>query len=151
MLSLFVMQADDRLLQISDNMVMAGEFSYEPGMPSDAPASATDLTVHHLKPPPQYVSANWPLQHAALSPDGVDIAVAGRKGLALYSRRSARWRLFGDVSQEKELTVHVRRPPRKTDPCSPWNSCAHRSATSPLMPAQSSFVSQPSAQWGRPV
>ena len=104
------MQADDRLLQISDNMVMAGEFSYEPGTPSDAPASATDLTVHHLKPPPQYVSANWPLQHAALSPDGVDIAVAGTKGLALYSRRSARWRLFGDVSQEKELTVHVSHP-----------------------------------------
>ena len=37
----------------------------------------------------------------------MDIAVAGRHGLALYSRRSARWRLFGDVSQEREITVHV--------------------------------------------
>ena len=58
-------------------------------------------------PPHQYIAANWPLQHAALSSDGVDIAVAGRRGLALFSRRSARWRLFGDVSQEKGLAVHV--------------------------------------------
>ena len=42
---------------------------------------------------------NFPLRHAALSPDGDDVAVAGGRGLALYSRRSARWRLFGDVSQ----------------------------------------------------
>ena len=42
---------------------------------------------------------NFPLRHAALSPDGDDVAVAGSRGLALYSRRSARWRLFGDVSQ----------------------------------------------------
>jgi len=42
---------------------------------------------------------NFPLRHAALSPDGDDVAVAGSRGLALYSRRRARWRLFGDVSQ----------------------------------------------------
>ena len=67
----------------------------------------SDLDIRHLKPPASYVAANWPLVHAALSPDGVDIAVAGRRGLALYSRRSARWRLFGDVSHERDLTVHV--------------------------------------------
>ena len=44
---------------------------------------------------------------AALSADGMDIAAAGRRGLALYSRRSGRWRLFGDVSQERDLAVHV--------------------------------------------
>ena len=69
--------------------------------------SSSDLTVHHLKPPSSYVAANWPLQNAAMSPDGVDVAVAGRRGLALFSRRSSRWRLFGDVSHEKELAVHV--------------------------------------------
>ena len=37
----------------------------------------------------------------------MDIAVAGSRGLALYSRRSARWRLFGDISQERELAVQV--------------------------------------------
>ena len=95
------MQAEDRLLQMSEVPIseqqIAGEISQ----------SSSALTVHHLKPPPSYVAANWPLSHAALSPDGVDIAVAGQKGLALYSRRSARWRLFGDVSHEKDLTVHV--------------------------------------------
>ena len=36
------------------------------------------------------------------------MAVAGTRGLAVYSRRSARWRLFGDVSQEREIAVQAR-------------------------------------------
>lgn len=55
-----------------------------------------------------YAAANWPLSHAALSADGADVAVAGTRGLAVYSRRSARWRLFGDVSQEREIAVQAR-------------------------------------------
>ena len=52
-----------------------------------------------IHPVRRYMLTNFPLRHAALSPDGDDVAVAGSRGLALYSRRSARWRLFGDVSQ----------------------------------------------------
>jgi hypothetical protein len=63
--------------------------------------------VHHLRPPAAYLAANWPLRHAALSADGGDLAVAGRRGLALFARRSARWRLFGDISQERSLAVQV--------------------------------------------
>jgi len=95
-------------LQISDNPQLTRDLSFESGS-REAASGTTDLSVHHLKPPAAYVAANWPLQHAALSPDGVDVAVAGKRGLALYSRRSARWRLFGDVSHEKELVVHVSR------------------------------------------
>lgn len=80
------------------------------GQGSAAPQSA-DLRVIHLRLPAPYLTANWPLSHAALSSDGMDIAVAGRYGLALYSRRSARWRLFGDVSQEREIAVHVSAAP----------------------------------------
>lgn len=47
--------------------------------------------------------SNWPLIHAAVSADGFDIAAAGSRGLALYSRRSCKWRLFGDVSQERSI------------------------------------------------
>lgn len=98
-------QAEDRLLQISDGPSTNGSSNFVSDSPVDTASS--DLLVHHLKPPPSYIAANWPLQSAALSPDGVDVAVAGRRGLALFSRRSSRWRLFGDVSQEKGLAVHV--------------------------------------------
>ena len=53
------------------------------------------------------MAANFPLRHVALSADGDDVAVAGNRGVALYNRRSSRWRLFGDVSQEREIAVQV--------------------------------------------
>lgn len=113
------LQADDRLLLITEGNEAAGgaaaglaagarRGAAESGGGGRAPPQAADLGVVHLRLPAQYLAANWPLSHAALSADGMDIAVSGRHGLALYSRRSARWRLFGDVSQEREIAVHVR-------------------------------------------
>lgn len=72
------------------------------------PSGVWRTQVQHLRPPAAYLADNWPLRHAALSADGTDVAVAGARGLALYNRRSARWRLFGDVSQERCLAVKVR-------------------------------------------
>lgn len=43
--------------------------------------------------------------HAAISQDRQDIAVAGTRGLAVYSRRARRWRLFGDATQERSIQV----------------------------------------------
>ena len=109
------LQADDRLLMVTD-----GNDALSPALPhpsaglpgagaqANSASQSADLRVIHLRLPAPYLAANWPLSHAALSSDGMDIAVAGRYGLALYSRRSARWRLFGDVSQEREMSVHVR-------------------------------------------
>ena len=65
------------------------------------------LGVQHIRIPQQYIAARYPLTHASISPDGMDIAVAGTRGLGLYSRRSSQWRLFGDVSQEREIMVQV--------------------------------------------
>jgi hypothetical protein len=48
-----------------------------------------------------------PQVHAALSQDCADVAVAGSRGLAVYSRRARRWRLFGDATQERSLRVRV--------------------------------------------
>jgi len=31
--------------------------------------------------------------------------VAGTRGLAVYSRRARRWRLFGDATQERSIQV----------------------------------------------
>ena len=101
-------------------MVTDGNDALSPALPHPSPglpgaggqansaSQSADLRVIHLRLPAPYLAANWPLSHAALSSDGMDIAVAGRYGLALYSRRSAKWRLFGDVSQEREMSVHVR-------------------------------------------
>ena len=43
--------------------------------------------------------------HAAISQDRQEIAVAGTRGLAVYSRRARRWRLFGDATQERLIRV----------------------------------------------
>ncbi len=75
--------------------------------PGDPTSSANDLAVHHVLLPTTYLASNWPLTHAAVSANGLDIAVAGRQGLALYSRQTERWRLFGDVSQERRVNCLV--------------------------------------------
>jgi len=58
----------------------------------------------HLSPPLEYLQGNGPLQHASQSFDGNHIAVAGRRGAAIYNVKSHKWRLFGDLSQEN-LTI----------------------------------------------
>lgn len=104
-----LLQADDRLLLITEG---AQPSTSGKGLqPSRRVAQAADLRVVHLRLPAAYLAASWPLMHAATSADGMDIAVAGRHGLALYSRRSGKWRLFGDVSQEREINVHVSQLP----------------------------------------
>lgn len=75
--------------------------------PESQQQSGPQLGVQHIRVPQQYIAARYPLSHASISPDGMDIAVAGTRGLGLYSRRSGRWRLFGDVSQEREIMVQV--------------------------------------------
>ncbi|PNH03537.1 Protein RIC1, partial [Tetrabaena socialis] len=66
-----------------------------------------DLTVSHVPLPYSYAMSNWPMQRSAMSASGSDIAVAGRNGLAVYNRASERWRLFGDVSQERQVSCRA--------------------------------------------
>lgn len=100
-----VLLGSDRLLLITQGSISANPVAAVSG-PSREGLSP-DLVVHHLRLPQQYISSSWPLVHAALSSDGMDVAVAGTQGLALYSRRSARWRLFGDISQERSVAVQT--------------------------------------------
>eukprot|EP00899_Mesostigma_viride_P007295 jgi/Mesvir1/16567/Mv10107-RA.1 len=62
-----------------------------------------ELQVQHLLVPYSYMATNWPLQHVAANDDSTDIAVAGRNGVALYNPRSKKWRVFGDVMQERAI------------------------------------------------
>ena len=97
-------QADDRLLMVSE-ATSSSPSSFDPVEAQQRAES--HLAVQHIRIPQQYISPRYPLLHAAISQDGMDIAVAGTRGLGLYSRRSSRWRLFGDISQEREVIVQA--------------------------------------------
>lgn len=47
--------------------------------------------------------ANWPLTHVAANDEGTYLAVAGQRGVILYNLRSKKWRVFGDVMQERAI------------------------------------------------
>ena len=101
------LQADDRLLVVSEGATGSPSSLFGPDSNESQQPAGPQLGVHHIRVPQQYIMTRYPLTHASISPDGMDIAVAGTRGLGLYSRRSNRWRLFGDVSQEKEIMVQV--------------------------------------------
>jgi hypothetical protein len=41
----------------------------------------------------------------SIDPVSEHLAVAGRRGFAVLSLRTSRWRLFGDVGQEQDLAT----------------------------------------------
>jgi hypothetical protein len=43
------------------------------------------------------------MKFAAMSRDGTQIAVTGRRGLILYNNTTGRWKMFGDRNQEQEI------------------------------------------------
>lgn len=68
------MQADDRLLLITEGSEAGGSAGLAAGLRRGAPAEdapaaphTADLGVVHLQLPAPYLAANWPLLHAALS------------------------------------------------------------------------------------
>ncbi|KAL0053131.1 hypothetical protein WJX82_001373 [Trebouxia sp. C0006] len=100
-----LLQADDRLLVVSEAAGGSPSSLFGPDTADPQQQAGPRLGVQHIRIPQQYIAARYPLTHASISSDGMDIAVAGTRGLGLYSRRSSRWRLFGDVSQEREIMV----------------------------------------------
>lgn len=50
-----------------------------------------------------YISLNWPLMHVAASDDGSYLAMAGQRGVILHNLRLKKWRVFGDIRQEKAI------------------------------------------------
>ncbi|KAM8827746.1 guanine nucleotide exchange factor subunit RIC1 isoform 1-T1 [Spinachia spinachia] len=52
-----------------------------------------------------YLESNWPIRFAAIDTAGQCMAVAGRRGLAHYSLCTRKWKLFGNVTQEQNMTV----------------------------------------------
>ncbi|XP_055636034.1 guanine nucleotide exchange factor subunit Rich isoform X2 [Toxorhynchites rutilus septentrionalis] len=58
-----------------------------------------------LNLPTAYTASNWPIRYSAVDFLGVNVAVAGRTGVALYSFNSRKWKLFGNETQEKDFVV----------------------------------------------
>uniref|UniRef100_A0A673Y0I1 Protein RIC1 homolog n=1 Tax=Salmo trutta TaxID=8032 RepID=A0A673Y0I1_SALTR len=52
-----------------------------------------------------YLESNWPIRFAAIDTAGQCIAVAGRRGFAHYSMSTRKWKLFGNITQEQNMTV----------------------------------------------
>ncbi|XP_071485057.1 guanine nucleotide exchange factor subunit RIC1-like [Diadema antillarum] len=60
---------------------------------------------HCLQIPQNYLDSNWPIRHATVDRIGQCIAVSGRYGLAHCTLGSKRWKIFGNVTQEKDMSV----------------------------------------------
>ncbi|KAM3873794.1 guanine nucleotide exchange factor subunit RIC1 [Diretmus argenteus] len=52
-----------------------------------------------------YLESNWPVRFAAIDTAGQCMAVAGRRGFAHYSLYTRKWKLFGNITQEQNMTV----------------------------------------------
>lgn len=110
---IYILQADDRVLLVSEGAtppLSVANSSLARMDCFDAAAgdqSQSNLGLRHILLPQSYIADNWPVMLTSKSPDGADIAVAGKRGLAIFSRRSEKWKLFGDLAQERAVSVQV--------------------------------------------
>ncbi|GJD08540.1 RAB6A-GEF complex partner protein 1 [Galdieria sulphuraria] len=65
--------------------------------------SSKKKMIRHIEAPYEYVSNNWPLRSISVNDDKSFVAVSGKHGVAIYNTRSRRWRLFGDVVEERMI------------------------------------------------
>ncbi|XP_078485416.1 guanine nucleotide exchange factor subunit RIC1 isoform X1 [Ciona intestinalis] len=55
--------------------------------------------------PINYLPSNWPIRFTAVDESGCCLAIAGNYGLAHYTIVSRKWKVFGNVMQEKDMVV----------------------------------------------
>lgn len=79
-----IMQAEDRIVLIQSD-------------------EEDELKLQHLVIPQTYMASNWPVMHVTANDDGSYLAIAGRRGVILYNLRLKKWRVFGDVMQERAV------------------------------------------------
>ncbi|KAJ1973709.1 WD40 repeat protein [Dimargaris xerosporica] len=73
----------------------------EPSPPSLA--INPDLSWHVIAYPSMYLSSNWPIRYVTVDASGQYLAIAGRRGFALYSKPSHRWKLFRGQTVEQSF------------------------------------------------
>lgn len=55
--------------------------------------------------PLNYMASNYPIKYVSIDKDGKYLAVAGMYGFTHFSFLSRKWKLFGNATQEKDMTV----------------------------------------------
>ncbi|KAJ3395056.1 hypothetical protein HDU92_006256, partial [Lobulomyces angularis] len=55
--------------------------------------------------PVMYLGENWPIRHCSVNSTGHFAAIAGKRGLAHYSAKTNKWKLFGNEHQEQTFFV----------------------------------------------
>ena len=58
----------------------------------------------HILVPAEYFEAHGSVRLVSANPSGDLIAVASQRGVCVYNRHLGRWKLFGDVAQEKAFS-----------------------------------------------
>lgn len=105
----FVLVGSDRLLLISqcpEKVIQQGMHGFGRSSDADNLDESPQVSTRHVKVPQQYLDNAYPVKKASISFSGNDVAIAGSKGIAVYQSLINKWRLFGDVSQEKKIKVH---------------------------------------------
>ncbi|KAG5272996.1 hypothetical protein AALO_G00171580 [Alosa alosa] len=81
-------------------------------LPATSPSIAQGLSTllghkhwHVVQIHSTYLESNWPIRFSAIDSAGQCMAVAGRRGFAHYSLYTRKWKLFGNITQEQNLTV----------------------------------------------
>ena len=100
------LQGEDRIYLSSAHMMkrmasssMSGEYN---GSPLNIVGNKQWTVIQF---PPTYLNGNWPIRFVAVDQTGQYIAIAGNLGLAHYSNVTRKWKLFGNVMQEKDVVV----------------------------------------------
>nr|XP_039247994.1 guanine nucleotide exchange factor subunit RIC1-like [Styela clava] len=55
--------------------------------------------------PINYLNGNWPIRFSSIDKTGKLLAIAGNFGIAHYSLITRKWKLFGNIMQEKDMVV----------------------------------------------
>lgn len=69
----------------------------------DEPCALTSCASWNV--PPEFASKCCPLRLVAVSTSGNQIAVAGQRGFCLLNLLTGKWRMFGNVNDEQDMTV----------------------------------------------
>ncbi|XP_014677395.1 PREDICTED: RAB6A-GEF complex partner protein 1-like, partial [Priapulus caudatus] len=105
------LQGEDRLLiNTGDTIMRSSVYTTRTRHLTPPPGRSDSLLVgnkhwHVIQIPMTYLGNNWPIRYAAVDSSGNYAAVAGRSGFAHYALYSRKWKLFGNVTQEKDVVV----------------------------------------------
>ncbi|VVD01056.1 unnamed protein product [Leptidea sinapis] len=96
------LQGDDKLyVNLEDNLTRRTKLSI-----LDSSDTYQDNVQDHTESTQEYeTSAKYKEYYSAIDESGENMCVAGRTGLAQYSRGARRWKLFGNEAHERDFVV----------------------------------------------